>query len=299
MNIEEILVEFSHVRKGNFPEAAMLAARESKAKITPHLLQAITTSPQALDERLKKNNTDDETCWLFDFAMYLLAEFREPEAYPHLISFFSTPGELTANITGDIVTEDLPSILASTYNGDMMSLFNLIENNALDPYVRAAACYTLITLQNETLLERDQVVSFFSEFMQQHDWQKDHKFADVFASSILDLTSTRLRPLLEKMFDNRLVNEFDMPKSDIKNIYNGNYPPRIHPLINNAAEKLKKWHWFQDTQHSFPDITPIEESGLVNNLRYVTTYQREAPKIGRNDPCPCGSGKKFKKCCLH
>ena len=22
-------------------------------------------------------------------------------------------------------------------------------------------------------------------------------------------------------------------------------------------------------------------------------------KIGRNDPCPCGSGKKYKKCCLH
>ena len=25
--------------------------------------------------------------------------------------------------------------------------------------------------------------------------------------------------------------------------------------------------------------------------------QREAPKVGRNDPCPCGSGKKYKKCC--
>jgi uncharacterized protein YecA (UPF0149 family) len=24
---------------------------------------------------------------------------------------------------------------------------------------------------------------------------------------------------------------------------------------------------------------------------------REAPKVGRNDPCPCGSQKKFKKCC--
>ncbi|HRD91345.1 MAG TPA: SEC-C metal-binding domain-containing protein, partial [Accumulibacter sp.] len=23
----------------------------------------------------------------------------------------------------------------------------------------------------------------------------------------------------------------------------------------------------------------------------------EAPKVGRNDPCPCGSGRKFKKCC--
>ncbi|MCL1949633.1 MAG: tetratricopeptide repeat protein [Turicibacter sp.] len=28
------------------------------------------------------------------------------------------------------------------------------------------------------------------------------------------------------------------------------------------------------------------------------TYQREEPKVGRNNPCPCGSGKKYKKCCL-
>ena len=27
------------------------------------------------------------------------------------------------------------------------------------------------------------------------------------------------------------------------------------------------------------------------------TFRREGPKVGRNDPCPCGSGKKFKKCC--
>lgn len=26
-------------------------------------------------------------------------------------------------------------------------------------------------------------------------------------------------------------------------------------------------------------------------------YRRDAPKVGRNDPCPCGSGKKYKKCC--
>jgi hypothetical protein len=29
----------------------------------------------------------------------------------------------------------------------------------------------------------------------------------------------------------------------------------------------------------------------------VETVRREAPKVGRNDPCPCGSGKKYKKCC--
>jgi len=26
-------------------------------------------------------------------------------------------------------------------------------------------------------------------------------------------------------------------------------------------------------------------------------YKRETPKVGRNNPCPCGSGKKYKKCC--
>ncbi|MCL2318567.1 MAG: SEC-C metal-binding domain-containing protein, partial [Treponema sp.] len=29
----------------------------------------------------------------------------------------------------------------------------------------------------------------------------------------------------------------------------------------------------------------------------VVTVVRSAPKVGRNDPCPCGSGKKYKKCC--
>jgi uncharacterized protein len=35
----------------------------------------------------------------------------------------------------------------------------------------------------------------------------------------------------------------------------------------------------------------------VHERALVTTIQRAEPKIGRNDPCPCGSGKKFKKCC--
>ena len=36
---------------------------------------------------------------------------------------------------------------------------------------------------------------------------------------------------------------------------------------------------------------------LTTELRYkVDTVRREAPKVGRNDPCPCGSGKKFKQC---
>ncbi len=37
-------------------------------------------------------------------------------------------------------------------------------------------------------------------------------------------------------------------------------------------------------------------AGLPSRL-LAQTIQRDAPKVGRNDPCPCGSGKKHKKCC--
>lgn len=36
---------------------------------------------------------------------------------------------------------------------------------------------------------------------------------------------------------------------------------------------------------------------MDGDLQGHDTFHREAPKIGRNAPCPCGSGKKYKKCC--
>ena len=38
---------------------------------------------------------------------------------------------------------------------------------------------------------------------------------------------------------------------------------------------------------------------LSGQHRVNATIRRVQSKVGRNDPCPCGSGKKYKKCCLH
>jgi preprotein translocase subunit SecA len=40
----------------------------------------------------------------------------------------------------------------------------------------------------------------------------------------------------------------------------------------------------------------VETDGEGGTQRKVQTFRREQPKVGRNDPCPCGSGKKYKKC---
>jgi uncharacterized protein len=37
----------------------------------------------------------------------------------------------------------------------------------------------------------------------------------------------------------------------------------------------------------------------AQKLSSVRTFRRDAPKVGRNEPCPCGSGKKFKHCCAN
>jgi hypothetical protein len=60
--------------------------------------------------------------------------------------------------------------------------------------------------------------------------------------------------------------------------------------------------WMETPREAFGGKTPqqyMEENPDVKSGIKMGTYRREAPKVGRNDPCPCGSGKKYKKCCGH
>lgn len=51
-----------------------------------------------------------------------------------------------------------------------------------------------------------------------------------------------------------------------------------------------------DCEEDLPQaVTDIYRFWLAK--RGTQTIRREEPKVGRNDPCPCGSGKKFKQCC--
>ena len=50
------------------------------------------------------------------------------------------------------------------------------------------------------------------------------------------------------------------------------------------------------------DIIPacvevLYRSRLKTNTSQAAAPERKGPKVGRNDPCPCGSGKKYKACC--
>ncbi len=50
-----------------------------------------------------------------------------------------------------------------------------------------------------------------------------------------------------------------------------------------------------DEINAFEKSAPAETRGDSGHRQ--ETVKRDMPKVGRNDPCPCGSGKKYKKCC--
>jgi preprotein translocase subunit SecA len=58
--------------------------------------------------------------------------------------------------------------------------------------------------------------------------------------------------------------------------------------------------WMSTPREAFEGKTPAEvsqDNPSMLPFKKVETYRRAEPRVGRNDPCPCGSGKKYKKCC--
>ena len=66
------------------------------------------------------------------------------------------------------------------------------------------------------------------------------------------------------------------------------------------SDAMRELHdeWLQTPRDALEGKRPAEalEGGRLFPDK-IETFRRETPKVGRNDPCPCGSGKKFKKCC--
>jgi uncharacterized protein len=61
------------------------------------------------------------------------------------------------------------------------------------------------------------------------------------------------------------------------------------------AEQLTSW-MAAGAGRAYRHFTALRRSA-TQDAHDEKTYRRTDPKVGRNDPCPCGSGKKYKQCC--
>jgi uncharacterized protein YchJ len=65
-------------------------------------------------------------------------------------------------------------------------------------------------------------------------------------------------------------------------------------MIKRYMSKLSKYEWFEKESREY---LMDESSDHAFYDEPEKPFIREDSKVGRNDPCPCGSGKKYKKCC--
>ena len=67
--------------------------------------------------------------------------------------------------------------------------------------------------------------------------------------------------------------------------------------LDAASESINEdMNQVKDVQYQHADVTTDSVEGEQPAER-TTAPVRSGPKVGRNDPCPCGSGKKYKACC--
>ncbi len=147
-------------------------------------------------------------------------------------------------------------------------------------------------------IELESTLDWAAQFVA--DEEEDWEYRLSTANDLLDYPRDRHRAMIMDLaarqsgfgvhFDERDVNQAyargkDAAKLDRFNDPWSFYEPR------KIEKRQQRWQEERDSSH---DNLSVNDSGY----HYPETYQRDTPKIGRNAPCPCGSGKKYKKCCL-
>lgn len=304
MHIEEILTHFNDTN-GRFPKEALNAAVEQQESITPYLLSIVKNV-------VVNYETVDVDKMDYVFALYLLSKFREKEAFPYIIEIASLPDSWPEYLLEDIITEALARFIVSTFNDDLDSVKKLIENPNLNEWSRNAALKSLLGLIALGKLSRNELIDYFRMLF--HSPLANDNF---FMTHLIDIASyiypEELMNEINKAFEEDKVDIFYVDMSHINSMLemgkeeclNKNVYQDKHNLPIDDVEVDMKWMFpFGEKKNGDIELKHFvnQQFGQVRDDDVFefqsSTYIRSAPKTGRNHPCHCGSGVKFKKCCL-
>lgn len=297
MEVDEILKGLES-ETGEFPRRALEAAVSCPSEITPRLLGIIEEAVAEPNKILQK-----ERYIAHILAMYLLAQFREKKAYPIIIRFFSLPGKVSMDITGDFVTEDLCRVLASVAGTDTGPITRLIEEPAITEWIRSAALRALTIMAVVGEVSRDEVKEYFRELFNGKLERDGPSYPeDVWnnlVSGCLDLHATELHEHIEEAYREGLVNDFFISMDDVDRELGEekrkSLNSRRYSLIEDVIAETEWWACWNHNKKRARKHLSTKSERIPKNVASPLSVRSE--KIGRNAPCPCGSDKKYKKCC--
>ncbi|MEN8257355.1 MAG: DUF1186 domain-containing protein [Thermodesulfobacteriota bacterium] len=288
MDIDKIIKQFTSTQEGKFPKPALQAAVAQKKEITPHLLNLLSLAAKDIDALAKRRNDNG-----FLYAMFLLAQFQEKKALQPLLDFFSTPGQTAIALTGDVVTESLGQLLAGVSGGDIAPIKAMIENSAIAPFVRGAGLEALLCLVAWGETSPTEVMAYFNELLDGKLEREPCHAWNYLAEAVSRLCGPDFLGPLQKAYDQGLISPLYMSWDDAEKMLNRPVKENQEDLendaglraITNVVAEMEGWACFR------PQDQRLHRQGTGQPVLHPD-------KTGRNEPCPCGSGKKYKKCCL-
>jgi HEAT repeat protein len=281
---------------------ALMVARRQQTELAGALLEEISHPPDP-DSNLQM------------LAFYLLAEWRDTRALDPIVRFFETGGEDAIEAAGDVVPQDLPTILYAVARGRFDPIERLARNPALDPYLRSSALEALAIGAANADYPLDRLEALMEPLTVEALQQEDSDFLDLIVMTAADIASTRLLPLLTQGYEQGIIDDRGMMSlEELQNdVRRGttralaDYRRRRPAEIDDVIRATRWWSFFAEKDRDDPRIVspdigafdPDEDfdDAYLPLLDVPGTIVRETAKIGRNEPCPCGSGRKYKKCC--
>ncbi len=258
---------------------------------------------------------EDDKQWMPLHAVKLLGMLADPSGLPQLVNALI----LAYEVEDDWIMEDLPTVFGRIGPPAISLLEEFIFAHERDNEFwrsRSIAVDGLVAIALHYPHEQERISTFLHGLFLEED---DPEFLAFAAGSILDLGDPLSIPILEKAFDRGVIDEFIINRDDLlidskklPGIYNNDLLNFYNPeqvaerQVRREIEYEKEYEKeYENERHAAQKLEQREKSIAIELKRLEianTLNERNAlpltRKVGRNDPCPCGSGKKFKKCCI-
>jgi Protein of unknown function (DUF1186)/SEC-C motif len=247
------------------------------------------------------------------FIFHLLGDWREKSAYRPLARLLRCPCDDVDEILGGAITETTHRVMAAVFDGDPGPLYEIILDPQADEYIRSRMleAMAMATLRGE--MPRAEAARFLRACYSQIEPQDECWVWHGWQSAIAFLGLAELKPLVEEALARGFICDGWLELKDFEEdlqlaVDDPDAIPQVldeeYSLFGDTIEELSTWYCFRpkETRREFrPMEIKREERETIrpsNVLWEAGTAVNRYRNVGRNDPCPCGSGRKFKKCCL-